>query len=187
MLITKMKQLQWKFWFQKIVQNFKVNEKWTRKNKMSKQSLTIGLYPAPVVAAIGCGVQPVEPGLAAFFGEFQFTPLHQFQAIGSDIFKIKKNRNIYLTCADADLFIVKFSANDANELSKSPVSTLPVLAGCGTICGCPPPVARIFPCWMGPPVDEAGFNTSPNASKPLFFWFFFCADGLDVMCTYFPE
>ena len=28
--------------------------------------LTMGRYPTPVVAAIGCGVQP---GLAVFFGE----------------------------------------------------------------------------------------------------------------------
>lgn len=36
-------------------------------------ALTIGRYPAPVVAAIGCGVQLA--GFAAFFGEFHCTPL----------------------------------------------------------------------------------------------------------------
>lgn len=36
---------------------------------------TIGRYPAPVVAAIGCGVQLAVPGLAAFLGEFHCTPL----------------------------------------------------------------------------------------------------------------
>lgn len=142
-------------------------------NKKFVFTLTIGLYPAPVVAAIGCGVQPAEPGLAAFFGEFQLTPLRIYRNTKKkNTFKENGNQNfnkfsIYLTWADADLFIVKFSANDANELSKSPVSTLPVLAGCCTICCWPPPAARIFPCCIGPPVDEAGFNTSPNASKPV--------------------
>lgn len=41
--------------------------------------LTIGRYPAPVVAAIGCGVQPPAgpPVLAAFFGEFHCIPLRE--------------------------------------------------------------------------------------------------------------
>lgn len=82
----------------------------------------------------------------------------------------KENRcKTYFTCADALLFIVKFSANDANELSKSPVSTFPVLDGCCVVCWAPP-VPIIFPVWIGPAaVAETGpgFNTAPNASKPI--------------------
>lgn len=36
----------------------------------------MGRYPAPVVAAIGCGDQPAGPPVfAAFFGEFHCIPL----------------------------------------------------------------------------------------------------------------
>jgi hypothetical protein len=31
------------------------------------------------VAAIGCGVQPVPPGFATFFGEFHWTPLQKIK------------------------------------------------------------------------------------------------------------
>lgn len=49
---------------------------------------TIGLYPAPVVAAIGCGVQLAPPGFAAFFGEFHWTPLQSVNELVSfEIFK----------------------------------------------------------------------------------------------------
>lgn len=95
----------------------------------------------------------------------------------------RKGKNAsYLTWADALLFIVKFSANEANELSKSPVSTFPGLTvdGCGAADAlCTPPIAepRTFPVWKEPAPDDAdeagpaGFNTSPNASKP-FVWLF---------------
>lgn len=91
----------------------------------------------------------------------------------------------YLTWADALLFIVKFSANEANELSKSPVSTFPELTadGCGAADAfCTPPIAepRTFPDWTEPAPDDAdeagpaGFNTSPNASKPFVWLFWIC-------------
>lgn len=44
---------------------------------------TIGRYPAPVVAAIGCGVQ-LAPGFALFFGEFHCTPLEMVTGFDFD-------------------------------------------------------------------------------------------------------
>lgn len=75
----------------------------------------------------------------------------------------------YLTCADADLFIVKFSASDANELSRSPVRTFPVPADWCDCCCCIPPVPMILDVCVGPaapPETGPGFKTSPSASKP---------------------
>lgn len=44
-----------------------------------EKALTMGRYPAPVVAAIGCGDQPPAgpPVFAAFFGEFHCIPLQK--------------------------------------------------------------------------------------------------------------
>lgn len=107
----------------------------------------------------------------------------------------------YFTWAEAVLLIVKFSASEANDVSKSPVSTFPVGFDCGFGCdvACPPVFdklkPRTFPDWVAilPVVAvEAGFNTSPSASKPLifcylfWFWFYFnkrkqCRYGLRVL------
>lgn len=71
------------------------------------------------------------------------------------------------------LLIVKFSANEASELSKSPVRTLP---GCcwfwvdcaepgisdGWCVGC---CVKLIDC----PLLPAGLKTSPNGSKPFVF------------------
>lgn len=48
-------------------------------NKTEKENLTMGRYPAPVVAAIGCGDHPPAgpPVFAAFFGEFHCIPLQK--------------------------------------------------------------------------------------------------------------
>lgn len=48
-------------------------------NETKKERLTMGRYPAPVVAAIGCGDHPPAepPVFAAFFGEFHCIPLQK--------------------------------------------------------------------------------------------------------------
>lgn len=79
----------------------------------------------------------------------------------------------HFTCAVALLLIVKFSASEARELSRSPVNTFP---------GCPPPIndcccvppsppAEGAALWAAPVVDgiprpPPGMRTSPSASKP---------------------
>lgn len=92
----------------------------------------------------------------------------------------------HLTCAEALLLIVKFSARDARELSKSPVNTL---LGCCWIAAVPvigccipptppvPPTGRAAALWAAPDdVDiPPGFRTSPKASKP---YFHFCMSTL---------
>lgn len=112
----------------------------------------------------------------------------------------KKKSFTYFTWAVAALLIVRFSANDANELSKSPVSTLPVGLGCGWFgCGSdwPPVFDKLkpwtFPDWVDVvPADavEAGFKTSPSASKPFFLYFSFyfgilCKFSRRVNCVYY--
>lgn len=93
---------------------------------------------------------------------------------------IVKKRWAHLTWAVAVLLIVRFSANDANELSKSPVSTLPDALACdwfGCTCGWPPVFDKLkpwtFPDWVAVlPADaavEAGIKTSPSASKPFIY------------------
>lgn len=82
---------------------------------------------------------------------------------------------------EALLLMVKFSAKDANELSRSPVNTFPVFCGCaGTgapgIIGCEAPIKPLGTLVAAPPV---GFKTSPNGSKPFMFkwcylWCSFC-------------
>lgn len=77
----------------------------------------------------------------------------------------------YFIDDDALLLMVKFSANDASELSKSPVRTLP---GCCACCAAPGISDGwcVGCCWIKPvdvplPADPTGFNTSPNGSKPF--------------------
>jgi hypothetical protein len=79
---------------------------------------------------------------------------------------------IYFMDDVALLLIVKFSASDASELSRSPVRTFPDCACCGAAPG-------IIGCCVKPELvvvvvedcpllsDDAGFSTSPNGSKPF--------------------
>lgn len=67
--------------------------------------------------------------------------------------------------------MVKFSANDASELSKSPVNTFPGGCWCCVTasvvwywCGPVPIIA--LPDWFDDDAAPAGINTSPNASNP---------------------
>lgn len=106
---------------------------------------------------------------------FRRVPLHASvmtrQNLISFYYIVKyKVRLTYFMDEEALLLMVKFSASDASELSKSPVSTLP---GCcdwtapGIICGC---VAWNEPADMfAVPADPTGFSTSPNGSKPFMF------------------
>lgn len=133
----------------------------------------------------------------------------QFREFNKKIKKTKKNllKNrkydvsgfvnafTHFTWAVAALLIVRFSANDANELSKSPVSTLPVGLGCGWFgCGSdwPPVFDKLkpwtFPDWVDVvPADavEAGFKTSPSASKPFYLIFFYSFFLYAFYCQYF--
>lgn len=121
--------------------------------------ITIGRYPAPVVAAIGCGVHPACPALAVFLGEFHCIPLKIFIFISiiNKIIKIglnsesnkqemydctfflwpliysleKKKYISYLTCCCALLLMERFSARLARLLSKSPVKTFPLATAFG--------------------------------------------------------
>ena len=74
------------------------------------------------------------------------------------------------------LLMVKFSASEASELSKSPVRTLPDCwswAAPGIICGC---VAWVKPFdGTDGPDDPTGFSTSPKGSNPLDFF---------IVCVY---
>lgn len=96
----------------------------------------MGRYPTPVVAAIGCGVQP---GLAVFFGE-----LHWLEVVL--------------------LLMVRFSARDASEASRSPVRTLEV-AGSWTGAWTPP-----TGCIDPPACDGAKTSPKPADSRELNVW-----------------
>jgi hypothetical protein len=73
---------------------------------------------------------------------------------------------IYFIDDVALLLMVKFSASDANELSRSPVNTFPA-CGCaapGIIVCCEVICIKPVDC---PLVDPTGLKTSPNGSKPF--------------------
>jgi len=83
------------------------------------------------------------------------------------------NHETHFIDDEALLLMVKFSASDASELSRSPVNTLP---GCGCtapgIIGCcvacnEPVVDVVFV--TAAPDDPTGFSTSPKGSKPFGF------------------
>lgn len=109
-------------------------------------------------------------------------PLHSPEKRGKALVLSRRGpeqSHTHLTWAEALLLIVRFSASDANELSKSPVSTFPVAAaGCeagDAFCALPVAEPRTLPVWVTgtPELDDApeplpeGLKTSPNASKPF--------------------
>lgn len=79
-------------------------------------------------------------------------------------------RRTYFIDDDALLLMVKFSAREASELSKSPVRTLPGCCGWpapGIICGCEACIEPVVEFKV--PADPTGFSTSPKGSNPLWF------------------